>query len=132
MRRVCRLPHRTVVSCVVFSGISIISRGQWHARSPIGETKISASNLPVPYVVVVSSHVAGDTHCAGTQCADAVRRYQSYSMDFLRFYDISFNFLIAPTGDAYEGRGWDVVGAHTWRYNSISMGICIIGDYTGK
>lgn len=46
--------------------------------------------------------------------------------------DIGYNFLVAPTGDVFEGRGWGVKGAHAVKYNSKSVGICLIGDYQSK
>jgi N-acetylmuramoyl-L-alanine amidase len=52
-------------------------------------------------------------------------------MDDLGYDDIGFNFVIGEDGNVYEGRGWDAVGAHTASYNTISIGICIIGDFTG-
>jgi len=30
----------------------------------------------------------------------------------------------------YEGRGWDTVGAHTYGYNSESIGIAFIGNFS--
>jgi hypothetical protein len=39
------------------------------------------------------------------------------------------SFCVGGTGDVYEGRGWDVQGAHAPRYNIRSTGICVIGDY---
>jgi len=39
------------------------------------------------------------------------------------------SFCVGGTGDVYEGRGWDIQGAHAPRYNNRSTGICFIGDY---
>lgn len=46
--------------------------------------------------------------------------------------DIGYNWLIDPDGVLYEGRGGgdDVIGAHMCGYNTNTMGICILGDYT--
>lgn len=30
----------------------------------------------------------------------------------------------------YEGRGFDVLGAHTGGYNDIGYGVCFIGSFT--
>lgn len=43
--------------------------------------------------------------------------------------DIGFNFLVGGDGAAYEGRGWDTLGTHTYMYNSKSVGIALIGDF---
>lgn len=33
---------------------------------------------------------------------------------------------------AYIGRGWSATGAHAPNYNSRSIGICLIGDWSSK
>lgn len=43
---------------------------------------------------------------------------------------VGYSWLIAPTGDVYEGQGWGRVGAHTHRHNSTSHGICFLGTFT--
>jgi len=43
--------------------------------------------------------------------------------------DIGYNFLVGEDGNAYEGRGWDYVGAQVREYNSVSLGFAIIGTY---
>lgn len=41
---------------------------------------------------------------------------------------ISYNFLVFQSGNVYEGRGWNRVGAHTVGRNSSSVGICLVMD----
>lgn len=48
------------------------------------------------------------------------------------WYDIGYSFAICGDGRIYQGRGYNVVGAHAPRYNSKSIGICLIGDWTSK
>lgn len=43
--------------------------------------------------------------------------------------DIGYNFLVGGDGAAYEGRGWDKVGAHARGFNSRSIGVAFIGDF---
>jgi len=43
--------------------------------------------------------------------------------------DVGYSFLVCEDGRVYEGRGWNVLGAHTLGYDEIAIGICIIGDY---
>jgi len=52
-------------------------------------------------------------------------------MDDRGWWDIGYNFLIGEDGNAYEGRGWDYVGAHAPGYNTQSIGICILGHFSG-
>lgn len=47
-------------------------------------------------------------------------------------FNCPHSFCIGGTGKVYEGRGWDVVGTHTPKYNSNSTGICFIGDFRSK
>jgi len=53
-------------------------------------------------------------------------------MDQKEWADIGYNFLVGEDGNVYEGRGWDKQGAHSKLFNSKSIGICIIGDYTSE
>ena len=45
------------------------------------------------------------------------------------YEDIAYSFLVGEDGRIYEGRGWNKVGAHSYRYNSRSYGISFIGNY---
>ena len=40
-----------------------------------------------------------------------------------------YNFYIRKDGRIYEGRPIEYVGAHTVKYNSISVGVCFEGNY---
>lgn len=53
-------------------------------------------------------------------------------MDTKHWNDIGYNFLIGEDGNVYEGRGWDVKGAHSRPYNGKSIGICVIGDFESE
>jgi len=44
--------------------------------------------------------------------------------------DIGFNFLVGGDGNVYTGRGWNIWGAHTPLFNSVSLGVALIGDFT--
>lgn len=49
------------------------------------------------------------------------------------FADIDYNHLVrGTTGEIYEGRGWDVIGAHTTGFNTNGVGVCIIGEDTAS
>ena len=55
-----------------------------------------------------------------------------YNFSATGWHDIGYNFLIGGDGVIYEGAGWDSVGAHALGYNSQSIGICFIGDFTNR
>lgn len=43
-----------------------------------------------------------------------------------------FSFLVGNDGRIYEGAGWHKIGAHTRGFNTRSLGIAFIGDYTSE
>lgn len=46
--------------------------------------------------------------------------------------NLFYSFAVGGDGKVYEGRGFNVVGAHAPGYNDKSIGICLIGDWQGK
>lgn len=42
------------------------------------------------------------------------------------------SFLVGDDGNIYEGAGWYKIGAHTYGYNSKSIGLAFIGTFRGK
>lgn len=45
------------------------------------------------------------------------------------FSDISYSFIVAPSGRIYEGRGRGIVGAHTVGFNSTAHAVSAMGNY---
>ncbi|KAJ8020103.1 Peptidoglycan-recognition protein SC2 [Holothuria leucospilota] len=123
-----------VAALVYLSGTSpvagcpnIISRAEWGARDPADSTYMAP---PVDHFVV--HHSAGSTCDSVESCSTIVRAIQNYHMDSNGWWDIGYSFLIGGDGNVYEGRGWDVVGAHAGvtEYNSNGIGVCMLGDFT--
>ena len=44
--------------------------------------------------------------------------------------EIFSSFLIGGDGNIYEGRGWNIQGAHTGGFNTVGYGVCFMGDFT--
>lgn len=105
----------------------IVTRAEWGARAP---TSTSAISHPVPRYFV--HHSAGSTCTTQTACMAEVRAIQNYHMNSNGWSDIGYNFLVGEDGNAYEGRGWDRVGAHATNYNSVAIGVCVMGTYTSR
>jgi N-acetylmuramoyl-L-alanine amidase len=103
----------------------IVTRAEWGARAPTSITYISQ---PVPRVFV--HHTAGASCSTQAACSAEVRSIQNYHMDTNGWSDIGYNFLIGEDGNAYEGRGWDRVGAHASDYNSVALGFSVMGTYS--
>jgi N-acetylmuramoyl-L-alanine amidase len=105
--------------------IEIVSREEWGARPP---TLIEYITDPVNMTFV--HHTAGPSFCFDKEsCIVVVRAIQNYHMDSNGWNDIGYSYLIGEDGRVYEGRTWGVVGSHTFNYNSIAYGFCVIGDF---
>ena len=39
------------------------------------------------------------------------------------------SFLIGGDGNIYEGRGWNIQGAHTGGFNTEGYGVCFLGNF---
>lgn len=99
--------------------MKIISRSAWNARPP----------KSTPTFVDPSRRRYFVVHHSGAAVTQTVRAIQDWCMDGRGFSDVDYNFLVrGTTGEIYEGRGWDVVGAHTVGYNTVGAGVCIIGN----
>jgi len=106
----------------------IISRKEWKARERRDFEILPVT--PTPYVVI--HHGGTRNYCHDQEsCSAIVRSYQNWHMDGQGWWDIGYNFLVGEDGNAYEGRGWDYVGAHAPGYNSQSIGICVPGLFSG-
>ncbi|XP_066263796.1 peptidoglycan-recognition protein SC2-like [Branchiostoma lanceolatum] len=111
------------------SQIAIISRAEWGARPPKSRANMTS---PVPYVIIHHSYEP-DMCYNRSQCEEYVRGFQNFHMDTRGWDDIGYNFLVGGNGDVFEGRGWDVKGAHAGAdWNGRSIGICFIGNFTDK
>lgn len=106
----------------------IVSREEWKARNAT-EGYIQLPYSPTPYVTVHHGGIL--QYCYDqTECSTIVRSYQDLHIDDRKWIDIGYNFVIGEDGNVYEGRGWDSVGAHAPGYNTQSIGVSIIGDFS--
>ncbi|CAB3226070.1 unnamed protein product [Arctia plantaginis] len=99
------------------------TREEWLALK-YNKTENTSDNLRL----VVIAHTAGATCNTSISCTKVVKNLQKYFISSMG-RDIPYNFLIGGDGRVYEGRGWNIVGAHTLRYNHCSMGLAFTGDY---
>ncbi len=96
----------------------IITRAEWHAAPP--------KQMPVRVRMSMRTEVI--VHHSAGPVSQSPRTIQRYHMEERGFIDIGYNFLIkGTTGDVFEGRGWNALGAHTAGRNLEGLGICIIG-----
>lgn len=97
--------------------VNIISRAGWNARAPRSRQTVSWSQRQE----VTLHYSTGSVN-------QTPYSIQGYHMNTRGWSDIGYNFLVDHKGNAYEGRGWTVVGAHAAPRNTQGIGICYIGS----
>lgn len=102
----------------------ITERKNWLAQPPLEKNFLKES---AKHVIIC--HSATEEAFTIAENVLLVRLIQSFHMDSRKWSDIGYNFLIGGDGSIFEGRGWNVIGAHTRGYNMISLGICFIGTF---
>ncbi|XP_011156168.1 peptidoglycan-recognition protein LC isoform X2 [Solenopsis invicta] len=110
---------------VITSSVRFVERNEWGAEPPA--QPLTKLKLPVPYVII--SHTAQEPCVKHSECTYRVRIAQTYHIESKNWSDIGYNFLVGGDGRAYVGRSWDHVGAHSYNFNSRSIGISFIGTF---
>ncbi|XP_022116105.1 peptidoglycan-recognition protein SD isoform X4 [Pieris rapae] len=105
-----------------------ITREMWLARPYNYTNTLDAFE---PLMLVIFQHTVSPQCSVFKNCAAELRNLQGYFISHYD-YDIPYNFLVGNDGRVYEGRGWNIEGAHTFGYNRCSIGIGFIGDYRGE
>nr|WP_296070037.1 N-acetylmuramoyl-L-alanine amidase [uncultured Actinoplanes sp.] len=108
-----------------------VSRSGWNADETLVTDPISVA----PAAKMVFVHHTGFGN--GSTCADSasiVRGIQANDVKVKKLSDMGYNFLVDRCGTLFEGRkggvGNAVVGAHTVGFNTGSVGVALLGDYT--
>ena len=129
---------------------AVISRAEWGADESLrfeadGTEKGGRTFYPTGKLIVHHTVTANDD----PDPAATVRAIYAYHVNGRGFADIAYNFLVDAQGRIYKGRysgpknttdqdtptgedarGYGVTGAHTGGWNSGTMGIAILGDYS--
>lgn len=96
--------------------MNVIERADWGARAPKRVDRVAPSARRL-FIV----------HYTAAPADQSVRAIQEWCMVGRGFSDIDYNFLVrGTTGEVYEGRGWDAIGAHTVGHNTEGLGVCVI------
>ncbi|XP_014091179.3 peptidoglycan-recognition protein SB1-like isoform X1 [Bactrocera oleae] len=106
----------------------LITRAEWGARTPTSSTNFTG---PAPYVIPHHSYQP-DVCQTEDACKAAMRSMQNFHMNSHGWPDIGYSFAVGGDGNVYEGRGYEVVGAHAPNYNSRSIGLLLIGNFTDE
>lgn len=100
-----------------------ISREQWGARRPRAVTRVAAAQR-----THVTAHYTTGQELGRADTAEWVRSIQRFHMDGQGWSDIGYNYLIDREGRVFEGRGWDVQGAHARGANTSGIGVAFLGN----
>ena len=111
------------------------SRPRIHSRAEWGADESLRRGSP-SYGVVRGSivhHTAGTNNYSPAQVPAILRGIYAFHVKDRGWSDIGYNFLVDKWGRVWEGRhgGTDraVVGAQASNFNSVTMGISVMGDY---
>ena len=110
---------------------AIVPRAGWKADEKIRRAGPAfAANLRIAIV----HHTAGANGYTAAQAPAIVRAIQLYHVKGNGWNDIGYNFLVDRFGTVYEGRYGgverNVVGAHAEGFNTGSVGVAVLGEYS--
>ena len=107
----------------------IIPRNEWGANPPKGvNTTQWSSTTPTRVHHTDTQAPTGSGADLINAEKEAIKKIQEFHMNTRKYNDIAYNFLITPSGRVYEGRGKNVVGAHTLGHNE-DCGVAFVGNY---
>lgn len=99
--------------------MSIISRTEWGARPWTNQPATVALSERTEYM----THYDGGTHVTRTGLA-IPRAIESEHLGN-NWSGIGYHFVISQAGEVFEGRGWDLQGAHCPDHNRSAFGVQI-------
>lgn len=120
--------QQSAVACPC-PALSYVSRTGWNC--PVG----SGSNCSLQQTTVTNFVLHHQAAPANPPYSSVVLSIYNYHVNTNGWCDVGYNWLIAPDGTLYQGRGWiggndNTVGGHMCACNGNKMGICLLGDYT--
>ena len=124
---------RTVTEAVPVAGAAVPTPFGIHMRTEWGARSTSTSVGSTVKLAVVH-HSASSNDYSPAAVPGVLRSIQAYHMDGRGWSDIAYNFVVDKYGGIWEGRGGGihkpVSGAHAMGFNTNSVGVMVIGDYT--
>ncbi len=110
---------------------TIVPRSGWNADEKI--RRAGPSFAPTLRLALVH-HTAGANGYSAAQSPAIVRGIQLYHVKGNGWNDIGYNFLVDRFGQVFEGRYGgierNVVGAHAEGFNTGSVGVALLGEYS--
>jgi N-acetylmuramoyl-L-alanine amidase len=110
---------------------SIVPRRGWNADETI---RRSAPSFAPALRLAIVHHTAGRNGYSAAESPAIVRAIQLYHVRGNGWNDIGYNFLVDRFGTVFEGRYGgterNVVGAHAEGFNTGSVGVAVVGEYS--
>jgi hypothetical protein len=110
---------------------AIVPRRAWNADEKI---RRAGPSFAATVRLAIVHHTAGANGYTAAQAPAIVRAIQLYHVKGNGWNDIGYNFLVDRFGTVYEGRygGIErtVVGAHAEGFNTGSVGVALLGEYS--
>ncbi len=107
----------------------VVTRTEWGCPDGQGTSRPPVSYTTVTHLIV--HHTVNDN--GSSDWAAVVRSIWNFHFYDRGYIDIGYNYLIDPNGIIYEGRsgGDNVQGAHFSGVNAGTMGVAMLGTFTG-
>ena len=123
------VPARTLLKA---GAPAIVPRKGWNADEKI---RRAGPSFAATLRLAVVHHTAGANGYTAAQAPAIVRAIQLYHVKGNGWNDIGYNFLVDRFGTVYEGRYGggierNVVGAHAEGFNTGSVGVGVLGEYS--
>ena len=110
---------------------AIVPRSGWSADEKIRRSTPSFASV---IRLAVVHHTAGANGYTAAQSPAIVRAIELYHVKGNGWNDIGYNFLVDRFGTVFEGRFGgierNVVGAHAEGFNTGSVGVAVMGEYS--
>jgi hypothetical protein len=107
----------------------IFLRSAWGAR-PATSAPAYSPSIKMAFV----HHTAGSNNYSAADVPGILRGIQAFEQDSQGYSDIAYNFLVDRFGRVWEGRGGgldrNVLSAATGGFNTSSVSVAVMGDYT--
>ncbi|WP_330330227.1 peptidoglycan recognition protein [Streptomyces sp. NBC_00536] len=110
----------------------VVSRSAWGAQEQPGNEPVYGKEVKAVFV----HHTAQTNAYDCTDSAALMRGLQTLHVRTNGWKDLGYNFVVDKCGTVFEGRrgGVDrpVTGAHTLGFNTDTMGVAVIGEYSSQ
>jgi hypothetical protein len=127
-----KLPANSAGAAIAWP--NVLMRAQWGADENLRFRNCSGPTYTSRVRFAVIHHTATTNNYSPSDSAAIVRSIYAYSVETLGYCDMMYNFLVDKYGQIFEGRfgGADkaVLGAHAIGFNTDSVGVSVIGDFS--